>query len=283
MNAVESGWKCPLCCYLSLMLFIYLRRGYTGCINPSHWKTSMLLNPLASVADPGVVIAISYYEIFIITIVLNILIITITITCIFIIDTLHLMTVFILPSWCEKSQTSCTLERQPDSLRKSTWPEGDAWTHKTNTTERSWCRKGISCRLRLRWPVTAFGGGWSCVLMHTGKREHNPLRRSWCRLRRWCSGWLYMGEGAPQRIWELYGSCSPAYMGAERGRSIMGSFLRFLLSTFSNVEKCLYEWIITGAAGATGSFSGSRAIIMSTWESHLSIWMSSNSRISCKR
>ena len=27
-----------------------------------------------------------------------------------------------LPSWWEKSQTSCTLERHPDNLRKSTWP-----------------------------------------------------------------------------------------------------------------------------------------------------------------
>ena len=31
----------------------------------------------------------------------------------------------------------------------------------------------------------------------------------------------------------IFGGSSPAYMGAERGRSIMGSFLRFLLSTFS--------------------------------------------------
>ena len=32
------------------------------------------------------------------------------------------MTVFMLPSWWEKSQTSWTLERHPDNLRKSTWP-----------------------------------------------------------------------------------------------------------------------------------------------------------------
>ena len=32
---------------------------------------------------------------------------------------------------------------------------------------------------------------------------------------------------------------SPAYMGAERGRSIIGSFLRFLLSTFFLFEKVL--------------------------------------------
>ena len=54
--------------------------------------------------------------------------------------TTHLMTVFMLPSWCEKSQTSCTLERQPDSFRKSTWPDQrNCWWRWTINTKRRWC------------------------------------------------------------------------------------------------------------------------------------------------
>ena len=127
------------------------------------------------------------------------------------------MTVFILPSWWEKSQTSWTLERQPDSLRKSTWPDRE----KDETTTQTQLRWGehktlvsfdedLESDAPYQNTCSACNGRESmCFDTHTGKTEHNPLRRSWCRLRSWCSGQLYKGE-----LTSVYGGGTwPLYHG----------------------------------------------------------------------
>ena len=94
---------------------------------------------------------------------------------------------------------------------------------------------------------------WSKKLLMKMNNKHKEKMmhrsRSWCTrmpicenrtLRSWCdAGQEAVGDHIRLKlrelIWELdiWKGSWPAYMGAERGRSIIGSFLRFLLSTFS--------------------------------------------------
>ena len=200
--------ECPTVCPLSLpclesrsKTLKNLRWRDTWRIHPSDWKTSVLLDSLASVADPGQ-IAVNHQSI-------------------------------------NHHHHSHHHHYTPDdSLHASilVWEVANI-VHIGETT-------GQLPEINLTWSKKLL---MKMNNKHKEKMMHKS--RSWCTrmpicenrtLRSWCdAGQEAVGDHIRLKlrelIWELdiWKGSWPAYMGAERGRSIIGSFLRFLLSTFS--------------------------------------------------